>query len=79
MRVLWLNMLKHICGDHSACSHEDMAEPSEGKEWLDPNSPSTDVIRKHCMDNQWLTSFGYHIRNRHKGFLEVRIIAECFV
>ena len=79
MRVLWLNMLKHICGDHSACSHEHMVEPSEGKEWLDPNRPSTDVIRKHCMDNQWLTSFEYHIRNRDKGFLEVRITAECFV
>ena len=78
-RVLWLNMLKHICGDHSACSNEGMAEPSEDKEWLDPNSPSMDVIRKHCMDKQWLASFGYHIRNRHIGLLEVKIIAECFV
>ena len=52
MRVLWLNVLKHICGDHSACSHEDMTEPSKSKEWLDPKSPSIDVIRKHCMDKQ---------------------------
>ena len=76
MKVLWLNMLKHIYGDHSTCSHEDMAEPSE--EWLDLNSPSTDVIRKHRIDKQWLASFGYYIRNRHTGLLEVRIIAECF-
>ena len=62
MRVLWLNMLKHICGEHSAFSHEDMAEPSEGKKWLGPNSPSMDVIRKHSMDKQGLalldTTFG---------------------
>ena len=74
MRVLWLNMLKHICGDH-----EDMAELSEGKEWLAPNTPSMDVIRKHCMDKQWLVSFRYYIRNRHTGLLEVRITAECFI
>ena len=79
MRVLWLNMLKHICGDHSACSHEDMAEPSEGKEWLDPISSSMDVIRKHCMDKQWLASFGYYIGNRHIGLSEIRIIAEPFI
>ena len=45
-----------------AFSHEDMEEPSEGKKWLGPNSPSMDVIRKHSMDKQWLalldTTFG---------------------
>ena len=57
MRMLWLIMLKNICGDGSACSHKDMAEPSKGKEWLNANSPSMDVIRKHCMDKQWFASF----------------------
>ena len=31
---MWLNMLQHISGDHSACSLEDMVESSEGTEWL---------------------------------------------
>ena len=56
-----------------------MAELSEGKEWLAPNSPSMDVIRKHCMDKQRLVSFRYYIRNRLTGLLEVRITAECFI
>ena len=40
LRLIWLRMLQHICSDHTYCTHEAMDSPSEGKDWLDPNSQS---------------------------------------
>ena len=69
MKSLWLGLLQHICGELNSCSHEEMLEPSEGKSWPDPNSQSMKVIRRHCMNKQWLGSFKYYVRNRYTGAL----------
>ena len=65
MELLQINMLKHICGDNSAYSHDEMLEPSEGKEWLDLNGESMQIIPKHCIESNWFGLFKYCVRNRH--------------
>jgi len=70
MRVLWLNLLKHICNEHSTCDHEALDEETRGKPWLDADSNEMDTIRTHVMNPQWLKSFEYYTRNRHTGLLE---------
>lgn len=72
MRVLWLNVLKHICDDHSDCDHKPLDDENRnGKPWLDADSIEMDIIREHVMNPQWLKSFAYYTRYRHTGLLEV--------
>lgn len=40
LRVIWLQMLQHICNYHPYCAHKSMDSASKGKDWLDPNSNS---------------------------------------
>ena len=73
MRVIWLRFLQHICGDHTQCDHGPMEEPTEGKSWLEPDSPALKIIREEVMKESWLKSFSYYTKNRHTGLLEVDI------
>lgn len=71
LRVIWLLMLQRICNDHTYCTHEPMDSSSEGKDWLDPNSQSMEILRGFCLDKKLLTLLRYYCRNRHTGLIEV--------
>ena len=48
MQELWVSIIHHVCNSHEwaggKCLHQEMLVPSEGKQWLEPESEAVFVM-----------------------------------
>eukprot|EP00112_Aurelia_sp_Birch-Aquarium-sp1_P002028 Seg1221.6 transcript_id=Seg1221.6/GoldUCD/mRNA.D3Y31 product="hypothetical protein" protein_id=Seg1221.6/GoldUCD/D3Y31 len=70
MKDRWINMLKHMCNLHHACSHGPL-EHLERSDWFDPTDSDFGVAREMVLDKKLLKSFRYYTKFKHTGMLEV--------